>query len=136
MLKAQLICIRSKLDERDGIWQWENKLINIRAVSVNSDINLLGKTFHNSDSLLLENIIPVHKREDHNMRFNRILNEGSRSICWKIFMAGLKSEPLKIINPVDDTPRFVNLVLNQIEESTKDGLYTFNIIVRYIITYY
>lgn len=97
---ATLVCARNELGE------WGLRLNEIKGSKV---VYLFGKSFNRTDTLELDSLIPGDQKKQHHSRVISILNEGIRSKYWSFLFEGMMSRTIKIVNYLDQTPRFVKI---------------------------
>ena len=128
-LRANLVCTRIKINDLDESHEWK---INLSEIDGENVVFLLGRKFNRWDTIPLDSLIPIKQQESHYKRVVNILNEGPTSGYWKFLFEGMMSRTVKIINPTDKTPRFVNIFMNMRNYSSIDSSsYTFEVTVRY-----
>lgn len=125
-LQAKLICNRYKAEDDDQSREWEMNLSEIDGEHV---LYILGRKYNKWETIPLDLLIPLKQQDSHYKRVVNILNEGPGSSYWRFLFEGMMSRTIKIINPTDNTPRFVNIFMNMVDYSIEEGSYSFEVIM-------
>lgn len=106
-LEARLVC------EYQSDNHWVLYLTNISGSRV---AFLVGRAYAPNERLYLSDILFATMADDHQQKVDEILSDGMRSSYWNLLFSNMLGRRIKIRNPVNDEPRFIKILMNDLRD--------------------